>query len=290
MGIPNGPTRPRVCSGTRARFVPPDAAGVICHQPGLAVGAVDSTGLGGDLGALGIVGTLVTTAISVRNGRALSLWITGPKDARRREFRPVSKSLNDSQAGLQLPRRREGPRMIPFRLPQRRAESDGASRVMRLAARLVVLLLATALCSMTVTGSAWAATNWLVHVATTNTVGWVPWHTPSPTRSTNRRRRPPALHACRERDHDDVVEQREVFGQSRKHHAQLEPVLCAALRPELTGPTQLRGPVQPGGWSSGQAPGGLLKSGSVTQVPCDQSPTAGSRWKTDVMSASSASP
>ena len=39
---------------------------------------------------------------------------------------------------------------------------------MRLATRLVVLLLLLALCSLTVTESAWATTNWLVHVATTN--------------------------------------------------------------------------------------------------------------------------
>ena len=39
---------------------------------------------------------------------------------------------------------------------------------MRLAARLVVLLLSVALCSLTVTESAWATTNWLVHVASTN--------------------------------------------------------------------------------------------------------------------------
>ena len=39
---------------------------------------------------------------------------------------------------------------------------------MRLGARLVVLLLSVALCSLAVTESAWATTNWLVHVASTN--------------------------------------------------------------------------------------------------------------------------
>ena len=39
---------------------------------------------------------------------------------------------------------------------------------MRLAARLVVLLLPLRCARLTVTGSAWATTNWLVHAATTN--------------------------------------------------------------------------------------------------------------------------
>jgi hypothetical protein len=39
---------------------------------------------------------------------------------------------------------------------------------MRLTARLVVLLLLLVLCSLTVTESAWATTNWLVHVVAAN--------------------------------------------------------------------------------------------------------------------------
>ncbi len=39
---------------------------------------------------------------------------------------------------------------------------------MRLGARLVVLLLSVALCSLAATESAWATTNWLIHVASTN--------------------------------------------------------------------------------------------------------------------------
>lgn len=39
---------------------------------------------------------------------------------------------------------------------------------MRLATRLVVLLLTVAACVLSATSPAWAATNWLVHVASTN--------------------------------------------------------------------------------------------------------------------------
>ena len=46
----------------------------------------------------------------------------------------------------------------------------------------------------------------------------------------------------------------------------------------------------PGGWSSGHAPGGLLKLGSDVHDPWDQSPAAGVSPKTAVMSVSSASP
>ena len=51
-----------------------------------------------------------------------------------------------------------------------------------------------------------------------------------------------------------------------------------------------RGDAQPsGGWSSGHAPGGLLKSGSDVHEPWDQSPAAGLSAKTDVMSERRAS-
>src|SRR6185437_264600 len=46
----------------------------------------------------------------------------------------------------------------------------------------------------------------------------------------------------------------------------------------------------PGGWSFGQDPGGLLKSGSEVHEPWDQSALAGASLKTWVMSASRAAP
>ena len=45
----------------------------------------------------------------------------------------------------------------------------------------------------------------------------------------------------------------------------------------------------PGGWSSGHAPGGLLKLGSDVHDPWDQSPVAAASPNTDVMSVRSAS-